>query len=54
MRFRTPVVPGDQLILRSKLLALKRDIWKFACEAVVDGNIVCSAEVTCARKEIKS
>ena len=54
VRFRTPVVPGDQLILRSKLLALKRDIWKFACEAVVDGNIVCSAEVTCARKEIKS
>ncbi|USE34017.1 3-hydroxyacyl-ACP dehydratase FabZ [Endozoicomonas sp. SCSIO W0465] len=54
VRFRTPVVPGDQLILRSKLLALKRDIWKFACEAVVDGSIVCSAEVTCARKEIKS
>ncbi|MFK0571896.1 3-hydroxyacyl-ACP dehydratase FabZ [Endozoicomonas sp.] len=54
VRFRTPVVPGDQLILRSKLLALKRDIWKFACEALVDGNIVCSAKVTCARKEIKS
>ncbi|MGI2026531.1 3-hydroxyacyl-ACP dehydratase FabZ [Endozoicomonas acroporae] len=54
VRFRKPVVPGDQLILRATLLALKRDIWKLACEAVVDGNIVCSAEVTCARKEIKS
>ena len=54
VRFRTPVVPGDQLRLRSKLLACKRNIWKFACEAVVDGNIVCSAEVTCARKDITS
>lgn len=52
VRFRSPVVPGDQLILKARLLALKRNIWKFACEAVVDGNIVCSAEVTCARKEM--
>lgn len=54
VRFRAPVVPGDQLILRARVLALKREIWKFACEATVDGNIVCCAEVTCARKEIEA
>lgn len=54
VRFRSPVVPGDQLILRARILALKREVWKFACEAMVDGNIVSRAEVTCARKEIKS
>ena len=54
VRFRIPVVPGDQLKLRATLLANKRNIWKFSCEALVDGSIVCSAEVTCARKEIAS
>lgn len=52
VRFKKPVMPGDQLIMKAQLLALKRNIWKFACEARVDGEIVCSAEITCARKEM--
>ena len=54
VRFRKPVVPGDQLILKAKLISLKFDIWKFHCEALVDGQVVVSAEVACARKEMVS
>ena len=54
IRFRQPVVPGDQLILKATLLAQKRNIWKFSCEAEVDGKIVCSADITSARKEVTS
>lgn len=52
VRFRQPVVPGDQVRLKARFKALKRNIWKFSCEASVDGKIVCSADVTCARKEL--
>ena len=52
VRFRQPVVPGDQVRLKATFKALKRNIWKFSCEATVDGKIVCSADVTCARKEL--
>ena len=52
VRFRQPVVPGDQVVLRAKFKALKRNIWKFSCEALVDGKMACSAEITCARKEL--
>ena len=52
VRFKRPVVPGDQVILRAEFKALKRSIWKFSCQASVDGKIVCSADITCARKEM--
>ncbi len=51
IKFRQPVVPGDQLILRAKFMAKKRHISKFACQALVNGKIACSGEVTCAKKE---
>jgi 3-hydroxyacyl-[acyl-carrier-protein] dehydratase len=37
LRFRQPVVPGDQLQLEAKYLSNKRSIWKFECKAIVDG-----------------
>jgi 3-hydroxyacyl-[acyl-carrier-protein] dehydratase len=52
LRFRQPVVPGDQLQLEAKFLSSKRGIWKFACKAVVDGKEVCSAEIICAERKI--
>ena len=52
VRFKQPVIPGDQLILQADFKALKRNIWKFSCKAMVDGKIVCSADITCARKEM--
>ncbi len=52
LRFRQPVVPGDQLILEARFLSSKRGIWKFACEASVDGKPVCSAEIICAERKL--
>ena len=54
IRFRQPVVPGDQLILKARLLAHRCNVWKFSCEAVVDGKIVCSADITSAKKDVTS
>ncbi len=51
-RFKKPVVPGDQLILDVKFLVERRNIWKFYGEAKVDGQVVCSAEIMCARREL--
>ncbi len=44
-RFRKPVEPGDQLILRAEFLRAMRGIWKFGTVAEVDGREVCSAEM---------
>jgi 3-hydroxyacyl-[acyl-carrier-protein] dehydratase len=52
LRFRQPVLPGDQLILEAKYLSVKRGIWKFECEARVDGKAVCSAEIICAERKL--
>ncbi len=51
-RFRRQVVPGDKLVLRSEINAVKRDIWKFNCEALVDDKPAASAIVLCARRKI--
>ena len=45
VRFRRPVIPGDQLILSATLQRRIRTIWKFATVAEVDGEEVCSAEM---------
>jgi 3-hydroxyacyl-[acyl-carrier-protein] dehydratase len=52
LRFRQPVVPGDQLQLEAKYVSNKRSIWKFECKAIVDGKEVCSAEIICAERKI--
>jgi len=51
-RFKKPVVPGDQLVLEVKFLKERRNMWKFYAEAKVDGQVVCSAELMCARREL--
>ncbi|HEK1008677.1 MULTISPECIES: 3-hydroxyacyl-ACP dehydratase FabZ [unclassified Pseudomonas] len=52
LRFRQPVLPGDQLVLEAKFIGRKKTIWKFECRALVDGKPVCSAEITCAEREL--
>ena len=46
-RFKRPVVPGDQLVMRSEFKADRRGVMKFHCEAHVDGELACSADITC-------
>lgn len=50
-KFRKPVVPGDQLIVEVEFLKERRGIALFNGVAKVDGEVVCSAELKCARRE---
>jgi len=47
-RFRKPVEPGDQLILKVLLKRAFKGIWKFHGSAEVDGVEVASAEIMVA------
>jgi 3-hydroxyacyl-[acyl-carrier-protein] dehydratase len=47
-RFRKPVEPGDQLILKVTLKRAFKGIWKFHGSAEVDGVEVASAEIMVA------
>jgi 3-hydroxyacyl-[acyl-carrier-protein] dehydratase len=47
-RFRRPVVPGDQIILKATLERALRGIWKFSTVAEVDGEEAVSAEMMVA------
>jgi 3-hydroxyacyl-[acyl-carrier-protein] dehydratase len=47
-RFRRPVVPGDQLILKATLERSLRGIWKFSTTAEVNGEEATSAEMMVA------
>jgi 3-hydroxyacyl-[acyl-carrier-protein] dehydratase len=53
-RFKQPVEPGDQLVLRAELLRARRGIWVFDCEASVDGKLVASAEIMCTEQDINT
>ncbi len=44
-KFRKPVVPGDRLEIHVRKLKKRGNIWRFACEAVVDGGKVAEAEI---------
>ena len=46
VKFRRPVVPGDQLVITCELLSIKRQRFgKVKGEAHVEGNLVCSGEL---------
>ena len=46
VKFRRPVVPGDQLVITCELLSIKRRRFgKVKGEAHVDGKLVCSGEL---------
>lgn len=51
-RFKQPVLPGDTMHLHIEFIKERRNIWKFYGEAKVDGKVVCSAELMCARREL--
>ncbi|HVM33018.1 MAG TPA: UDP-3-O-acyl-N-acetylglucosamine deacetylase [bacterium] len=47
-RFRKPVKPGDQLRLEVDVTLLRTKICKLSARAVVDGQVVTEAQITCA------
>lgn len=51
-RFKRQVVPGDRLTLESRVVSVKRGIWKFECSASVDGALAASADILCADRQV--
>ena len=52
VRFKRPVLPGDQLYMESTVVSTKRGIWKFGCRALVNNEVVCMAEIMTAEREV--
>ena len=50
VRFKRTVEPGDQILLKVEVMAVKRGMWKFNCRATVDGVLVTSAILMCTQK----
>ncbi|BCS87316.1 3-hydroxyacyl-ACP dehydratase FabZ [Pseudodesulfovibrio sediminis] len=48
VKFRRPVVPGDQLVLNVFFERQKMNIWKMRGVAEVDGKVVCQGEFSAA------
>jgi beta-hydroxyacyl-ACP dehydratase FabZ len=53
VRFRKPVRPGDQLIIKVRLIKQKGTIFKMQAEAYVDDNLVAEAELLATLGSLK-
>ncbi len=53
VRFKKPVSPGDQLILKVKIDRIMRGIWKYSAQALVDDAVAAEADLLCTLKMIK-
>ena len=51
VRFKRQVVPGDQMMMTATVLNVKRGIWKFDCQATVDGELAAKAIIMCADRQ---
>jgi len=52
-RFKRPVTPGDQLIIKVELLRSMRGVFKFKAMAEVDGQLAAQAELMCTVKTVQ-
>lgn len=50
VRYKRIVIPGDQLMLNIEMLRHKQEIYKLKGVAMVEGELVCSAEIMLARR----
>jgi 3-hydroxyacyl-[acyl-carrier-protein] dehydratase len=46
VKFRKPVMPGDQLRFEVKAVQIRGNVWKFKGEALVEDKLVTEAEFT--------
>ncbi len=51
-RFKRPVSPGDQMIIKSTLIRSMRGLFKFGATIEVDGQLAAEAEVMCTVKSV--
>ncbi|RUO25419.1 3-hydroxyacyl-[acyl-carrier-protein] dehydratase FabZ [Aliidiomarina minuta] len=52
-RFKRQVTPGDRVDFHVTFIKERRGLWKFSGEAKVDGQVAASAELMCARRNMK-
>jgi len=45
VRFRKPVIPGDQLRLEVEMTRHRQSIWRFKGKALVDGKLVAEGDL---------
>jgi 3-hydroxyacyl-[acyl-carrier-protein] dehydratase len=50
-RFKSPVVPGDQLILEARIERHLKGVWKFAAEARVGERLAAVAKMMCTLRD---
>jgi 3-hydroxyacyl-[acyl-carrier-protein] dehydratase len=51
-RFKRPVMPGDQLVLKAQILRNIRGIWKFSAQALVGDKLASEAELLCTMRSL--
>ena len=51
-RFKRPVSPGDQMIIKVELLRSMRGLFKFSAAVEVDGQLAAEAELMCTVKSV--
>jgi 3-hydroxyacyl-[acyl-carrier-protein] dehydratase len=51
-RFKRPIQPGDQLLLKVSITRQVRGIWKYSARAEVAGQIAAEAELMCTMRSI--
>jgi 3-hydroxyacyl-[acyl-carrier-protein] dehydratase len=51
-RFKRPVVPGDQLILKGTLERVRASVYRYDCIAEVDGDTAAQAQIMCAMRRV--
>ena len=52
VRFKRPILPGDQLHLHVEVERQMRGVWKFKGEARVDGQLAAEARLMCAKRDL--
>ncbi len=53
VRFKKIVEPGDQLILKTEFVRYKKDLAKFTTKALVNDEVVCTADMLSAYREME-
>ncbi|HBV20780.1 MAG TPA: 3-hydroxyacyl-ACP dehydratase FabZ [Nitrosomonas sp.] len=52
VRFKKPVTPGDQLILKVSIERQIKGLWKYAARAEVDNQLVTEAKLMCTSRSV--
>jgi 3-hydroxyacyl-[acyl-carrier-protein] dehydratase len=52
VRFKKPVIAGDQLILKVAIERQIKGLWKYSARAEVDGQLVTEAQLMCTARSV--